>query len=336
MNKTAAAYVAGLLALMTLAYLNLMQGPIDISFSEMLSSILGTSAEELKKEVVLGIRLPRVLIAMGVGGVLGLCGYLFQLVVKNPLADPYILGTSTGAALGANLVLAGVIGSGFFMGYLLPSIGALVGGFLTTIVAIFLAMRNGHIHAPTLLLAGVGLASINTALISLIAYLVKPGSQLKVIIFWIMGSFERSNMSHVVILWIGLAIAILILLRIGPGIMGLWLEEDRAKSLGIPVQSVKWIVLLMATVLTSLAVSFSGAIGFVGFIIPHFARALFGSTNANSLWFSILTGASFMLACDWISRAIYPPVGLPIGIVTSFIGIPFFLYLLRKRGYVFS
>ena len=336
MNKAKLSFGLGFAALFVLAWMNLNQGPFDISGKEIWSIIFGGADGSTIHDVVIGIRLPRVLIAMAVGACLAISGYFFQLIVKNPLADPYILGTSTGAALGANLVFAGIIGSGFMAATFLPSVGALIGGFGTTIIAIFLATRKGHIHSPTLLLAGVGLASINTALISLISYLVKPGSQLKVIIFWIMGSFERASMLHVYILWAFLVFTLVLLVFIGPQILGLWLEEDRARSLGINVQLMKWLILILATFLTSLAVSFSGAIGFVGFIIPHFSRAIFGSTNWNSIWFSALIGASFLLACDLLSRAVYPPVGLPIGIMTSFIGIPFFLYLLRKRGYVFT
>ncbi len=336
MNKSWVAFLLGFIALFLLAWLNLNQGPFEISSAELIRNFIGSGDEGRISDVIFGIRLPRVLIAIAVGACLALSGYFFQLIVKNPLADPYILGTSTGAALGANLVFAGIVGGGLFFSTFLPSVGALIGGFGTTVIAIFLATRGKKIHSPTLLLAGVGLASINTALISLISYMVKPGSQLKVIIFWIMGSFERASMIQVYILWGLLIFTLLFLLFIGPQLLGLWLEEDRARSLGIPVHRLKWIILVFATLLTSLSVSFSGAIGFVGFIIPHFSRAIFGSTNFHSIWFSALCGASFLLACDLISRAVYPPVGLPIGIMTSFIGIPFFLYLLRKRGYVFS
>lgn len=147
-------YSLGFISLFLLAWYNLLQGPFELSSSEVLSTLFSDGLNQTTSDVIFKIRLPRVLMAIGVGASLGLCGYLFQLVVKNPLADPYILGTSTGAALGANLVIAGFVGSGLFFGIILPSIGALIGGFLTTMIAIFLAMRRRHIHAPTLLLAG--------------------------------------------------------------------------------------------------------------------------------------------------------------------------------------
>jgi iron complex transport system permease protein len=336
MNKNSFIYALGVLVVLALAWVNLNQGPMDIPSGEVLRILFGGGDSGAHSDILFGIRLPRVLMAIGAGACLALSGYFLQLIVKNPLADPYILGTSTGAALGANLILVGIVGGGIFSAVILPSVGAIIGGFGTTLIAILLAMKRKYIHAPTLLLAGIGLASINTALISLVAYMVRPGTQLKVIIFWIMGSFERATLGQVYLIFGILFFALGFLLVYGPRLVGLWMEEGRAKSLGIPVQSLKWLCLIFASLLTSLTVAFSGAIGFVGFIIPHFSRAVFGVTNINSIWFSGILGAAFLLACDFVSRLIYPPVGLPIGIMTSFIGIPFFLYLLRKKGFVFS
>ncbi len=329
-------FIVGLLVLLLLFWWNLNIGSFDLSASEIISILIGKSKDELTTQVVWNIRLPRVILAALVGAGLAISGYFLQLIVKNPLADPYILGTSSGAALGANLIIAGLVGTNFIGYVLFPSMGAIIGGFVTTGIGILLAIRRKQIHAPTLLLAGVGLASINTAFVSLIAYLVKPGSELKAIIFWIMGSFERARMEDLIILLLPLLVGLLFIMTYSAQLGGLWIEEERARSLGIRVRFLQWSCLALAAIITSISVAFAGAIGFVGFIIPHFSRAIFGPTNPKAILFSPLLGASFLILCDIGSRLIYPPVGLPIGIMTSFIGIPFFLYLLRKKGFIFA
>ena len=308
--------------LVGLGLISLGSGSLEISLKNALAILFTNEGDDVLRRVIFDIRLPRILMAMLVGASLALSGYLLQLLVKNPLADPYILGTSTGAALGANLAFAGflpILIGGFIYS---PPILALLGGLITTLLVVGISYRKKVIHPPTLLLAGVGLSSFNTALISLIAYLSEPGAQLKTIIFWIMGSLDRSSMSQVPLLF-AVLVPILALLSLGhQHVNALWMEEERANSLGIPVERIKWAVLLSAMVLASLAVSFSGAIGFVGFMIPHFVRSIFGATHKLNFPVTAISGGIFLLLCDLFSRWVYPPVGLPLGIITSFLGIP--------------
>jgi iron complex transport system permease protein len=319
----------------TLCGYSLMNGSLDSAMVDIYNSILNYDSTNTLHYVIINLRMPRMIMALLAGSALSLSGYLFQSLLNNPLADPYILGTASGASFGANLVFIGWIPT-FFLGIYLPPVFAFIFAFTITLIAILFSYRSGRLIASNLLLAGVALSSMMTAMISLMSYLADSGGQLRSIIFWIMGSFERSNWSQIPFLLIINILAIIYFSLFNKSINILLLGEEKSEALGLNVKRMRWIALFGGTFLTSITVAYCGAIGFVGFLIPHFVRGLFGFSHPWNLFYSAIFGAIFMLSCDIISRAIYPPAGLPLGILTSFLGIPFFLYLLFKSNYRFS
>lgn len=318
-----------------LCYFSLLSGSLNSSFDQIFNAIFNYNSENTLHYVILNLRLPRLIMAICTGAALALSGYLFQSLLNNPLADPYILGTASGAGFGANLVFIGWLPA-YFLGIYMPPIAAFCFALIVTLIAVVFANANGRIIASKLLLAGVALSSMMTAMISLISYLSESNSQLRSIIFWVMGSFERSKWEQIPWVLISVIIAVSYFSLFNKSVSILLLGEEKAEALGLNVKRMRWIVLLSATFLTSVCVAFCGAIGFVGFLVPHFIRGFFGYSYTYNLLLSSITGGLFMLACDIVSRMIYPPAGLPLGILTSFLGIPFFLYLLFKSNYKFQ
>ncbi len=314
---------------------SLLNGSIESDFSSLYNSLFNYDPENTTHYVIINLRMPRLIMALATGCSLALSGYLFQSLLNNPLADPYILGTASGASLGANLVFVGLIPA-YFLGVYTPPIAAFVVALAVTLVAIVFAYKRGRLIAPNLLLAGVALSSMMTAMISLMSYLSESDSQLRSIIFWIMGSFERSNWSQIPLIVIVNIIALVYFSLFNKSINVLLLGEEKSEALGLNVRNMRWVALIGATLLTSITVAYCGAIGFVGFLVPHFVRGIFGFGHSWNLLYSAIIGAFFMVGCDILSKMIYPPAGLPLGILTSFLGIPFFLYLLMKSNYRFS
>ncbi len=313
----------------------LINGSIASGFHDLKNAVFNYDSTDTVHYVIVNLRMPRVIMALFTGSALALSGYLFQSLLNNPLADPYILGTASGASFGANIVFIGWIPT-FFLGIYLPPVFAFLFALFITLLAITFSYRGRRIIASNLLLAGVALSSMMTAMISLMSYLAESNSQLRSIIFWIMGSFERSTWSQIPLIAIVNIVAIVYFSLFNKSVNILLLGEEKSEALGLDVKKMRWVAILSATLLTSITVAYCGAIGFVGFLVPHFVRGLFGFTHSWNILYSSLIGAIFMLSCDILSRMIYPPAGLPLGILTSFLGIPFFLYLLFKSGYRFS
>jgi iron complex transport system permease protein len=314
---------------------SLLSGSLDTDLSHLYVTIFDYDSKITLQYVILNLRMPRLIMALMTGSSLAISGYLFQSLLNNPLADPYILGTASGASFGANLVFIGWIPANF-LGMYLPPFFAFIFALAITLIAVAFANRKGQIITSNLLLAGVALSSMMTAMISLMSYLSESGSQLRSIIFWIMGSFERSSWEQVPLLTVINITAIIVFSVYNKSISILLLGEEKAEALGLNVKKMRWLVLLSATLLTSVCVAYCGAIGFVGFLIPHFVRGVFGYNYSHNLILSAFIGGVFMVACDMLSKYIYPPAGLPLGILTSFLGIPFFLYLLFKSNYRFN
>ena len=279
--------------------------------------------------IVFDIRLPRVLLAGLVGACLAIAGATYQGLFRNPLADPYLLGVAQGASLGAVI--------GFFVptawnlaGMGLIPILAFAGAILATMVVYFLAKRGKTLPVTTLILAGVALSAL---LGSIVSYLtISSGTKLHGIIFWMMGSFSASQWSEVLTVLPYMAVGIGIIIIFSRLLNVMQLDEEQAQQLGVNVESFKLILLGAATLITAAAVSFVGTIGFVGIIIPHTVRLIWGADHRYLLPFSILTGAIFMILTDLISRTVLSPTEIPIGVITAVCGAPFFLYLLRRRN----
>jgi iron complex transport system permease protein len=205
-----------------------------------------------------------------------------------------------------------------------------------TFLAISIAYKKGQIISTQLLLGGVALSSLLTAITSLITFLSDSEDKLRSIIFWTMGSFERAQWPDIPLLLMVVVLFTLFFSFLHKQINILLLGENRAFQLGVNTSLLKWIILGSTSLLTGIAVATCGTIGFVGLIIPHLVRGLFGATGKYNTLFSVWVGGLFMQTCDLLSRLVYPPAGLPIGIVTSFVGVPFFLYLLLGKNYRFE
>ncbi len=276
--------------------------------------------------IVLDIRLPRIILAGLVGAALATAGATYQGLFRNPLADPYLIGVAQGASLGA--VTGFLLPSGWLGPEMVPLL-AFIGALGGTAIVYGLARVGKTLPMTTLILAGVAVGAL---LGSIVSYLIiSSGEKLHGIIFWLMGSFSLSRWSEVqvVLPYVLAGIALLILYARPLNVMQL--DEEQAQQLGINVERLKLILLAAATLITAAAVSFVGTIGFVGIIIPHAVRLIWGPDYRFLLPLSVLAGAIFLIAADLMARTIATPEEIPIGVITALCGAPFFLYLLRRK-----
>jgi iron complex transport system permease protein len=278
--------------------------------------------------IIIDIRLPRVLLAGLVGAALAVAGVTYQGLFRNPLADPYLIGVAQGASLGA------VIGFLLPTAWNLAAIGiipvfAFMGAILATLVVYLLARVGKTLPVTTLILAGVALSAL---LGSVVSYLViSSAEKMHGILFWMMGSFSMAEWSEVWIVLPYVAVGTAVILIFSRLLNVMQLDEEQAQQLGVNVEKYKIVLLAAATLITAASVSFVGTIGFVGIIIPHAVRLIWGADHRFLLPLSILTGAIFIVIADLVSRTLLAPTEIPIGVITALCGSPFFLYLLRKR-----
>ncbi len=269
--------------------------------------------------IIIGVRLPRVLLAAFVGAALSTAGCAMQGLLKNPMADPYIIGMSSGAALGASI--------GFVL--MLP---VQLMSFMMAVLAIFVVYNiskvGGKVPVDTLLLSGIAIGSLLSAITSMIIFLAQSPHK---IIFWIMGGLWNASWEELRITSFMIILGILVLYRYAWKLNVMLLGEEEAHHLGVDIEHVKRYVLVFSALITAAAVSVSGIIGFVGLIIPHIMRILVGPDHRILFPASTLMGAIFLVLCDTFSRTIMAPSELPVGVVTAMFGAPFFIYLLRKR-----
>jgi iron complex transport system permease protein len=313
----------------------LLVGSLDINLEKLYGFVVDFDESNTSHYVLLHVRMPRILLAVLVGALLSISGYLAQLMFNNPLADPYILGTASGASIGANIANIGWVPV-FFVGFTGATLLGFLGALLFTFLSALIAYENKKINPTKLLLTGVAISSFGTAIVSLFTFLAEDQQHLRSILFWIMGSFDRAVWSYIPILF-GVLLVILFFLQLYKDhLMILILGESRAIDLGLNIQRLRWYLLVLIALMVAICVATAGPIGFVGLIIPHLIRGLFGVSGKYNLFYTALIGAIFMLACDLLARMVYPPVGMPIGIITSLCGIPFFLWLLKKKSNRFS
>lgn len=277
--------------------------------------------------IILDIRLPRVILAGIVGAALAAAGATYQGLFRNPLADPYLIGVAQGAALGAIIGFLLPFGGG--AGFGLIPILAFTGAVVSVAIVYSLARVGKTLPVTTLILAGVALGALWGSGSSYL--IITSGDKIQGILFWLMGSFALSEWSEVraVLPYVAIGLAIIVLYSRSLNIMQL--DEEQAQQLGINVERVKVILLAAATLITAAAVSFVGTIGFVGIIIPHIVRLLWGPDHRLLLPLSVLTGAIFLIIADLVARTLLAPTELPIGVITAICGVPFFLYLLKRR-----
>ena len=276
--------------------------------------------------IILQIRLPRIILGVLVGAALGVAGTTMQGLFKNPMADPYIIGISSGAALGAIFTI--VFGLSIFGMYTIPLMA-----FMGAAAAIFLvyniASVRGKLPVSTLLLAGIAMTLFLSAIISLLMY--TAGEKLHGIVFWLMGGLWGRNWNHVMMAFPFILLGTTVIYIFARDLNVMLLGEEPAQHLGIEVETLKKIMILSTSLITAAAVSVSGIIGFVGLIIPHVMRILVGPDHRILLPSSALVGGIFLVWTDTLARTIIAPTEIPVGIITALFGAPFFIYLLRTR-----
>ena len=285
---------------------------------------LGTSAI-----IMIQIRLPRVLTGFLVGGSLASVGVALQALLRNPLADPYVLGVSSGASLGVSLAMLLGIGT---IAALMPAVPlfGLVGGLLSLVVIYRLAQSQGRLPIQSLLLAGVILNAVLTSFIMLITSIMEPNRSAG-LMAWLMGSLTTPGYAGLAVFALYAGGGVAILMQKAQTLNVLTLGEETARSLGIQTERAKKQLFALTAFLTGAVVSVSGMIGFVGMVVPHAVRMLVGSDHRLLLPASALVGGMFLVLSDTIARTILAPVEIPVGIVTALTGGPFFLYLLLWR-----
>ena len=288
----------------------------------------GASADPLHEQIVWDIRTPRVLLAALAGAGLSVAGVALQALVRNPLADPYILGVTPGASLGAVLVAA--LGT-TALGGLSVTGAAFTTALASTVVVYLLAQRGGRLLDPWLVLAGVAIGYLCTAATTFVQLQLEP-TELQGLMFWLMGSVAGATWGDLGLPGAVIVACLIYLLAQARGLNALLAGEDAAAGLGVPVQTLRIALLAIASLLTATVVSVAGGIGFIGLMVPHMARFAVGGDHRRVLPVAMLGGAVFLVVVDIATRTVDRPNELPIGIFTTGLGVPFFLWLLRRRG----
>ena len=335
-GSLAASIIVLLIALALSVAAGCVLGAADIGIGDVIRviasklPILGSSIEvaDGTESIIWQLRLPRVILAAVVGGSLAGAGVAFQAVFRNPMADPYLLGTSAGASLGGALAI--LLGIGFSLpGVSGTGVMAFLGGIGSVSLVYGIARVRGRISTATLLLSGIAVSAFLTAVISLL--LLFHHENIQRVVFWTMGGFSGVRWDSVLSVVPGMMIALVVIGINSRELNMLLLGDESAAHLGVAVDAVKRRMLIVGSLLAGLSVSVSGVIGFVGLIVPHMVRLVVGPDHRRLLPISFLAGAVFLIIADLLARSLVPPVEIPVGIVTALFGAPFFLYLLIRR-----
>ncbi len=312
-------------------------GPMDISAWKVLGiiahrlpligSLVKVSWSGLEEGVVIGLRMPRILSAAVAGMALAVAGAVFQAIFRNPMADPYILGVSSGAGFGASLAIVMGVTAGIGLIYSIPLM-SMLGAVLTMLLVYGMARSGGGLPTLRLLLSGIVVSSFFSALISLIMALADES--VHALLYWLFGGFVIGDWGL-----IGVATAVILagsiaILLFSRELNLILLGEEQAKQLGLEVERFKKLMFVLPSVITAMAVSVNGIIGFVGLVVPHVMRLLVGPDHRILLPSSALAGATLLVLCDLLARTVLRPIVLPTGVVTALFGSPFFAYLLVK------
>ncbi|MDW5563402.1 MAG: iron chelate uptake ABC transporter family permease subunit [Methanomassiliicoccus sp.] len=316
-----------LLALFVTIIVCLSVGVINIPFDQVISVLMGGGTDR-DRQVIINLRLPRILLAAIVGASLAVAGATMQGLFRNPMASPSVIGISSGAAFGASLAI--VLGVSWASGaFAIPAM-AFVFSFITLFLVYTISRnRSGYVPVETLLLAGIAIGSLFSALVSAMQYFA--GEKLSGVVFWLMGGLNDATWEQVVISLPAVILGCGVITLLARDLNAMMVGEEQAGNLGINVNSTRLILLLASSLVTAMAVSVSGVIGFVGLIIPHVVRILVGPDHRILLPASIVGGALFLIWTDTLARTVIAPAELPVGIITSLLGAPFFIYLLMAR-----
>lgn len=325
--------IAGIFLLLILSILSLLIsvgiGSVNVPLVDILKIIIGEEASSAVANsalIIMEIRLPRVVTAFIAGAVLAVAGASFQALLRNPLADPFILGVSGGAALGG--VLAIVLG--FSYGGFSIQLFAFIGALSTILFVYFISTVDGRIPKYKMLLAGVVVNSFLSALIMLVLSLASEDS-LASALFWLMGDLSSSSWDRTLTGIPYLIAGLALLYMMSKEMNLLLLGEEQARELGANTERIKLLIFVSASLITGVVVSACGLIGFVGLIIPHAARLIWGADHRFLIPASLLLGGTFLTLSDTVARTVIAPVELPVGVITALVGGPVFVYLMKKR-----
>jgi iron complex transport system permease protein len=305
--------------------------PLDATLRILLSRLPGVemadSLPAVWRDIIWEVRLPRVLLAGLAGAVLAMSGATYQGVFRNPLADPYLIGVATGAALGSTIVIV-VEAPHAWHGLSVLPLAAFAGAMTSVAVVYAVARVGGTLPTTTMILAGVAVASFSTAITSFL--MLRSTTHTLSVFSVVLGSFNTATWGELTWALPYILPAAAVILAHGRVLNVLSLDEEQARQLGVHPERAKLLLLGAASLATAAAVSVAGTIGFVGLIVPHAVRLLWGSDNRHLLPMSLLFGATFLILADLIARSIDRPAEVPVGIITAVCGVPFFLYLLRR------
>lgn len=298
-------------------------GALGLSVADTLGHLSGWLQGEHSRAslVLIDIRLPRIILAGLVGMALALSGASLQAVLKNPLVDPFILGISSGAAFGCAVSIA-------FLPFLPLSLSSFIFGCLAVFISYYLARSRGEISRLNLVLSGLVVSSLFSALLSMIKFIVEP-MKLQGIVYWLMGSFALADWPSAGSAACGILAGLIPVLALRWHLNVLSLGDNEAKTLGLNVGRIRLVVIAGSTLAVTSSVAVSGIIGWVGLMIPHLTRMLMGPDHKQLLPCSLALGAAFMIAADTLARSL-SPYDFPVGIITALAGAPFFIYLLKK------
>lgn len=335
-NKVLAYLIAGsflLIAILLGISIGTVSVPIFIIIQIIISKLFGSiSLEQIDpmfSSIVLNIRLPRVILAGLVGASLAIAGAAFQGLLRNPLADPYTLGVSSGASVGAVLTLFFQLSIPFIGSFTLPLLSVLFSWVTIFLVLAFARKIERSMRVETIILTGIIFSSFLGAIISLLIALT--GDELRQIIGWLLGSVSMRGWEYIKIILPFFVLGSSLLIFNAKELNAMSFGEERAHHLGVNVQKRKLLILTAGSILTGAAVAVSGTIAFVGLVIPHLSRLLWGPDHRQLLPLSIITGSGFLILADLISRTIISPTELPIGVITALIGAPVFALILLQR-----
>ena len=307
-------------------------GAVRLPLAQVVDTLLHPARAGDAREIILGLRLPRVVAAALVGAALSATGVLFQGLFRNPLADPFVLGTSGGAALGGAIGIF-LIPTLSFAGFSATAVLAFCGSLLTMVLVWYLSRAGGRSAMETLLLAGFAIGTmLNAATVIFEMHAEATNSGLRVLAAWLHGQLGIPTWGQVGLLAPLVVVAVLLALPVAGRLNTLALGEEYAAQLGVSVTRVRMATVILGSLLTAAAVSLGGLIGFVGLLVPHFLRILIGPNHVRLLPAAALGGATFLILADTFARTAFAPTEIPVGVFTALLGGPAFLYLLNHRS----
>ena len=324
--------VLGTLALFLILMISLAFGPVKMPLSDVwvaLQNIIANGPETGTERIIYYLRLPRVIGAFFIGMGLAMAGAVFQAIIRNPLVDPYITGVSSGAGFGATVAITSTVAVSSVSGMYLIPVGAFVGGLLAFGLTFVIAESSGGRAINYVLggvIVGMGFGSVTTI------FMILSDDRVHDILYFLFGSFVGINWDNLWIIVVPILLMSIIILLYARELNVVLLGEEQARQLGINVRRFNFTMLVLASLLTAFCVSFVGIIGFVGLIVPHTARMIVGGDHRVLLPASMIIGAIIMSLADLIAKLAYVPIELPVGAIMTMIGVPFFAYLLIRRG----